>query len=97
MARFHRRPFVFEAITFDELVEIGKASGCPLHNGMPWSFKYQGHPITHENDNEYLIPSGSPTAPHQKFRRGDMLVTAESGALHVYTDADFAAAFKPIA
>jgi hypothetical protein len=42
-------------ITFDKMVEHGKASGAPLYNGMAWSFAWLGHPVTHENDQCYLV------------------------------------------
>ena len=45
--KYRKKPVVIEAITFDELVEHGRQSGA-IVNGMPWSFEYNGHPITHE-------------------------------------------------
>lgn len=60
-------------ITFDELVEHGKANGGNIVNGMPWSFSYAGYAVTHENDNCYLICLPGP--PHTlRFERGDTLV-----------------------
>lgn len=79
MAKFVKKPVIVEAITFDELVNIGKASGAPCYNGMPWSFNYQGQPITHENDNCYLIPTLEGT---MRFERGDMLITGVKGEIY---------------
>lgn len=79
MSKYRKRPDVVEAITFEELVEHGKAQNVPLYNGYPWSFDYQGHPITHENDNCYLIPTLEGT---MKFNRGDMLVTGVKGEIY---------------
>jgi hypothetical protein len=42
-------------ITFDELVAHGLANGANVVNGMPWSFRWHGYPVTHETDNLYLI------------------------------------------
>ena len=56
MAKYKNKT-VIEAITFDELVEYGRNNGANIVNGMPWSFKYNGHAITHENDECYLIPT----------------------------------------
>lgn len=64
-------------ITFNELVAHGILSGAPLTRGMPWSFEYKGNPITHENDDCYLIPvDGGPSA---KLRRGDLLCANHIG------------------
>ena len=93
--KYRKKPVVIEAITFTMLVDHGRASGAPLINGMPWSFEYAGHPITHENDACYLIPA--PNGLHTlRLTPGDMLVTAEDGKLEVYGPGDFAAAYDPV-
>ncbi len=79
MSEYRKRSEPVKAITFDELVQHGIATGGNIVNGMPWSFKYNGLPITHENDDCYLIPS--PTGGSLQFNRGDMLVTCGDGAL----------------
>ena len=52
MAFFRKKPVVIEAFTFDEVVAEGRAhcaaNGIDLNGGMPWSFPFRGHPITHE-------------------------------------------------
>ena len=90
--KYRKKPVVIEAITFDELVEHGKASGAGIVNGMPWSFTYNGHPITHENDNCYLIPSLEGTT---RFDRGDMLITGVKGEIYPCKPDIFAATYKP--
>lgn len=52
-----RAPFI--TVSFDELVQHGIDSGAPLTRGMPWSFNFIGHPVTHENDDLYLIGAGA--------------------------------------
>ncbi len=48
-------PTTVEALTFDELVQYGREN-CPLLvSNMPWSFVYKGFPVTHENNQRYLI------------------------------------------
>jgi len=91
--RFRKKPVVIEAITFDELVEHGRAQGVPCYNGMPWSFTYNGHPITHENDDCYIIPTleGS-----MHFRRGDMLITGVKGELYPCKPDIFEATYEPV-
>lgn len=77
--KFRKKPVVIEAITFDELVAYGLANQANVVEGMPWSFRYNGHPITHENDNCYLIPTLEGT---MKFERGDMLITGVKGEIY---------------
>ena len=79
MAKFRKKPVIVEAITFNELVEYGKAHKANIVNGMPWSFEYYGHPITHENDDCYLIPTLEGT---MKLIRGDMLITGVNGEIY---------------
>ncbi|HDR9100043.1 TPA: DUF2829 domain-containing protein [Burkholderia vietnamiensis] len=79
MAKFRKKPVTIDAITFDELVEHGKASGAPLTNGMPWSFTYNGHAITHERDDCYLIPTRE--GMHH-MTPADMLITGVKGEIY---------------
>jgi hypothetical protein len=65
--RKRQKPEDIEAITFDELVEHGRKTTNHSVNGMPWSFYYKGTPVTHENDNCYIVGG-------EHFHRGDMLV-----------------------
>jgi len=43
------------AFTLDEIILNGMRTGAALTNGMPWSFRFCGHSVTHESDDEYLI------------------------------------------
>lgn len=92
-----REPEVVEALTFDEFVAYGLAhvdrtEGVPnIQNGMPWSFKYAGYPVSHENDNLYLICAQFGDPIH--FGRGAVLVTDELGALWVSDAALFDAEY----
>ena len=79
MAKFRKKLIEIEAITFDELVAYGKANGGNIVNDMPWSFQYAGQPITHENDDCYLIPTLEGV---MRFNRGDMLITGISGEIY---------------
>lgn len=79
MSLYKKRPVVAEAITFDELVAHGIEVGGNIVNGMPWSFEYKGHGITHENDDCYLIPTLEGT---MRFKRGDMLITGVKGEIY---------------
>jgi hypothetical protein len=93
MAKYRKKPVVIEAITFGELVAHGMASGANVVNGMPWSFQYNGHPITHENDNCYLIPTLEGT---MKMDRGDMLITGVKGEIYPCKPDIFAATYEVV-
>jgi hypothetical protein len=56
MRYYKKKPIPVPVYTFDEFVEEGrKLCGAHQHNGMPWSFEFNGHHVTHENDQKYLI------------------------------------------
>lgn len=90
--KFRKRPVIIEAITFDELVEHGRASGADCSNGMPWAFSYQGQPVTHENDDCYIVPTleGS-----MHFKRGDMLITGVKGEIYPCRGDIFEQTYEP--
>lgn len=85
MSQFRKKPVVITAITFDQLVAHGidqcKAEGreSNIVNGMPWSFSYAGHHVTHENDDCYLIPTLEGT---MQMGRDDMLITGVKGEIY---------------
>lgn len=61
-------------ITFEKFVEYGRNySDANIVNGMPWSFKYEGFPVSHENDNLYLITR--PDGVTVRFNRNTVLFT----------------------
>ena len=79
MAQFRKKPVVIEAITFEELVKHGLENGANVVNGMPWSWNYNNNPITHENDECYLIPTLEGT---MRFTPEDMLITGVNGEIY---------------
>jgi hypothetical protein len=93
--KYRKKPVVIEAVTFDELVAHGRSLGVPLigANEMPWSFAYGGHPITHEHDGCYLIPTPEGT---MRFNRGDMLITGVKGEIYPCKPDIFAATYEPV-
>jgi hypothetical protein len=92
MALFRKKPVVIEAITFDELVAHGKTHTANVVNGMPWSFDYKGHPITHENDGRYLIPTLEGT---HNMTPADMLITGVKGEIYTCKIDIFTATYEP--
>jgi hypothetical protein len=90
--RYRKKPVVIEAITFEELVEHGKAHSANVVRGMPWSFEYGGHPITHENDDCYLVPTLEGT---MRFNRGEMLITGVNGEVYPCKPDIFAKTYEP--
>jgi hypothetical protein len=79
MPKFRKKPVVIEAITFQEFIEYGRSNGANIVGGMPWSFNYNGHPVTHENDECYLIPTLEGT---HNFTPQDMLITGVNGEIY---------------
>jgi hypothetical protein len=80
MAKFRKKPVVIEAITFEEFVEQARQQpDVHIVNGMPWSFQYKGHAVTHENDECYLIPTKEGT---MNFTPADMLITGVQGEIY---------------
>lgn len=77
--KYRKKPVEVEAIEFDDLVAYGIHHGANIVDHMPWSFEYKGHPITHENNDCYLIPTLEGT---MKFNRGDFLVTGVKGEIY---------------
>lgn len=87
MTQYRKKPVVIDAITFDELMQHGieqcKAEGreSSIINGKPWCFTYKGHPISHERDDCYIIPTlESPHGHH--MTPDDMLITGVAGELY---------------
>jgi len=86
MALYRSRTTI-EAISFAELVKHGIRSGGNINNGMPWSFKYKGRPVTHENDSCYLVQTSDATIEH--FHPGEMIVVGSKGDLIIVGESDF--------
>jgi len=93
MAKFRKKPVVIEAITFNEFIEYGKTHGANIENGMPWSFEYNGHPVTHENDKCYLIPTLE--GPYN-FTPDDVLITGVKGEIYPCKIDIFKATYEPV-
>lgn len=93
--KYRHLPTVVEAITFDELVEHGRKQGVPCHGplNLPWSFLYNGHPITHENDDCYLVNTLEGTV---RFERGHLLITGIKGEIYPCRADIFAATYEPV-
>lgn len=92
MGLFKKKPVVVEAITFQELIEFGKANCKILHNGIPWNFEYMGVSITHENDECYLIPTLEGVFD---FTPKDMLITGVNGEIYPCKIEIFEKSYEP--
>lgn len=79
MARYRKKPVEIEAITFDEFIEYGKAHAENLVNGIPWHFMYNGHPVTHETNTRYIIPT---LEGDMCFTPRDILITGVKGEIY---------------
>lgn len=95
MPKFKKKPVTVEAITFNELMDHGRrVAPESVNGGMPWSFTYAGHHITHENDTCYLIPTLEGT---MKMGRDDMLITGVKGEIYPCKRDIFAATYEAAA
>lgn len=93
MASFKRKPATVQAITFDQLVQHGRDSEANIVHGMPWSFHYKGLPVSHENDECYLITTSVGTV---HLTPKDMLVTTENGGTYSQPVEMFLEAYEPV-
>lgn len=80
MALFDSLLVQVEAVSFDELVQHGLDCGANVQNGMPWSFMWMEHPVTHETDDLYLIARMSEFGD-LKIGRKDMLLDVAGVAM----------------
>ena len=94
MTQYRKKPVVIEAFSFAELVDHGRAIGGNVVNGMPWSFKFRGHPITHENDACYLIPTMEGT---MRMTPDDMLIVGVKGEVYPCKSDIFALTYEAVA
>ena len=69
---------VVEAITFEEFIEYGKNNCTSLVDEVPWSFEYNDHMVTHENDGLYILSNSEHDI---YFGINDMLITNADGEL----------------
>ena len=80
MAKYRKKPVVIEAITFTELIEYGKVNCANIVKGMPWAFRYNGYPVSHETDECYIITTMGGTL---YMKPTDMLITGFSGEIQI--------------
>ena len=67
---------------FQQFVKYGKNNSTNIVNGMPWSFNFLGYPVTHENDECYLI---STTEGIKRFTPQDVIVITTDSMIKVIT------------
>ena len=78
MTKYRKKPVVIDAISFDEFVAIYKKSEENSDNN-PSTFEYNGHLITKQSDEIYLIPTLEGT---YQFTAEDMLITGIKGEIY---------------
>jgi hypothetical protein len=89
MARFRKKPIVIEAITFPDFVEFAKQNSEHPH----WHFEYKGHPITHENDECYIVPT---LEGPLFFTPNDVLITGIKGEIYPCKLDIFLSSYEPV-
>lgn len=71
-------------LTYDwaQFVHYGlENTAGPVTHGVPWSFRFHGHPVTHENDSCYLV-GGNSSSETLYFHKGD-IITVDSDTQHI--------------
>lgn len=71
--------------SFEQFVHYGVHHAAGLVDGVPWSFRFYGYAVSHENDNRYHITriiGGNLDVI--LFERGDTLVVENDGTLTHY-------------
>jgi len=96
MTRYTMNKYIVDVITFDELIIYGRDNGGNIVNGMPWSFVYKEHTITHENDTCYLINVPKWPVP-LKVTPYDVVVTKEYEGIYVYNKEAFESKYTAVA
>jgi len=93
MKIYKKKPVEVEVWTFEEFVEYGKANCRRSVMGMPWAFKFQGHQITHENDNCYLMPT---LEGFYNFTPNDVLIIGVKGEIYPCKKDVFAMTYEEV-
>ena len=89
MPFFKLKPKTFEILSFDELVQEGRKQTGDV---IPLSFSWKGQPITHEEDNHYLVVNASEKLV--SINEGDMIVHEVNDGLRVISTNDFERFFE---
>lgn len=66
--------------TFEDVVAYGRTHAPSLVDGVPWAFTFEGHAVTHERDDLYLIADLHTT---HRLARGSVLWISPAGFLNV--------------
>lgn len=77
--KYRKKSVEVDVITWDEFIEYGLNHTDNIVEGMPWSFEYKDHPITHENDQCYIIPT---LEGFMRFTPEDVLITGVKGEIY---------------
>lgn len=54
-------------LTFDEFVQYGLDQNSNIVDGVPWSFDFQGLPVSHETNDKYLITTPGGVVPLNRY------------------------------
>lgn len=82
MARYRKKPVEIEAMTFEEFIQDGLEKVGPSKlskTSMPWSWDINGHSITQENDECYIIET---LEGYHNMTPKDMLITGVHGEIY---------------
>ncbi len=79
---FKKKPVVIQAFTFEEVIAYGRENASNVTNGIPWSFTFRGHSLTHERDDCYLV---STLEGIDRLTPNDVLIIGERGEVYPFS------------
>ncbi len=91
---FKKKPVVIQAFTFDEVIAHGREHASNVTNGMPWSFTFRGHPITHGRDDCYILATLEGT---NYLTPDDVLILGVRGEIYPISKEVFEETYEPAA
>lgn len=91
--KYRKKPVVIEAVTFEEFIAYGREHADSVVNGVPWHFDYNGHPVTHMNDDAYLIPT---LEGNMIVTKEDMIITGVDGEIYPCKKDIFNKTYEPV-
>lgn len=92
--KFIRKPIVIDAISFEEFVQYGRDNCAVLVCGVPMSFEYMGYPVSHKDDEHYLITTPCGGTIH--FTKGEMLINDNINVLYAIDVDEFNKIFTEV-
>jgi hypothetical protein len=83
------RPKPLNAITFDDFIKFGLGSTTNIVDGKPWSFEFNGQPVTHQDNDTFQVG-------YITFRSHEVLIWDDTGLMYTQDKITFLNTFEAI-